>query len=134
MQASEQQSAEDAVSDPSTASGDAAPELIKLFGYLADADSDDEVQLRQSPAGESGRWIVLRRADIVSQQPDPHDSLRNPGRTLVLVSSHTTVVFRAAFAASRLEAVVAATRGTDIGEAKELPDPDDDLRWPRRRP
>ena len=120
MQAAEQ-SVEDTAPDPSTAtSSEDPPVTLEFMGFLADADSDDEVQLREDVVGRTGRWLVLRRADIVEQEP-----MREDGETVVHVSSDAEVVVRVKVPASHADAVLDASSGG-------LPFQID--RWPRRRP
>lgn len=136
MQAVEQQSAVDELPDPSpTESGVAATDLVELIGYLADGDSQDDVQLRESVAGETGRWLVLRREDIIEQLSEEDDAGLASGQSVVRVGPGAIVVFRATVPASQLEAAAEATRpepqfkiaGTRPGLGFVEPD-----RWPRR--
>src|SRR4051794_34647571 len=105
MQAPEQQS----IDDGSAASTAEATNLVQFTGYLADADSDDEVQLRESVVGETGQWLVFRRDAIVEQQPVTGPDL-DPGQTDVWVSPGTDVVVRSRVPAWRVQSVLDATR------------------------
>jgi hypothetical protein len=117
-----EQSGPNAFPDPPPT--DPGPEgLVDFVGYLADTDVPDEVQLRESAAGETGQWLVLRRADIVEQRSDDEDSHLKPGQSLVFVAPETSVVFRSTVPASRAGAVGDATRP----EPRDWPE-----RWPRR--